>query len=254
MRLSQTRLPSLPPPRPPARVPDNLYNGVTNALLLVDLRGREELFYALFAVNGMAFGGQFLIDSVLSDMIDYDELRHGDRIEGTFGTIGTLVPKVVSAFTSAAPLAALHAAGFVQPVTVCPEATDDAPTVDGPACAGAPQPQPEHVVWLIRLLAAGVPTVVCLLSFILKWHFPIRPELSGAILDGVGVHQADGQVPVRDPVTGEVRRQARAASGRPLRRPPPARPAEAPPPPAAGGCARGNKCGPRRRLLPAQVH
>lgn len=51
-----------------------------------------------------------------ADVIDYEELLHGIRSEGTFSVYGTLVNKTVAIPAAAIPLGILSLLGFVYPI------------------------------------------------------------------------------------------------------------------------------------------
>ena len=44
--------------------------------------------------SGLPLGGQFLVDALLADVIDYDEFLNGTRNEGGFSVFATFIPKV----------------------------------------------------------------------------------------------------------------------------------------------------------------
>ena len=87
----------------------------------------------LAVVNGLPAGAIFLTDSVVADVIDYDELLTGQRSEGRFTIFQTFLPKIVSVPAQAVPLALLSYFGFVAPVK------------------GVPQEQPTGVKWFIMV-------------------------------------------------------------------------------------------------------
>jgi len=65
--------------------------------LLLSILGPGDLWLACIFVTVVSFGsvsGQILAPSVQSDVIDYDELRTGERKEGTYFAVQTFVGKV----------------------------------------------------------------------------------------------------------------------------------------------------------------
>eukprot|EP00929_Paragymnodinium_shiwhaense_P101441 TRINITY_DN64533_c0_g1_i2.p1 TRINITY_DN64533_c0_g1~~TRINITY_DN64533_c0_g1_i2.p1 ORF type:complete len:702 (-),score=53.32 TRINITY_DN64533_c0_g1_i2:146-2251(-) len=84
-------------------------------------KGSLGLTAALSAMNGSAFGGQFIGESVMADLSDYDEFLYGDRAEGMLGVIATLGPKMVLVVCFVVPLAAIATLGFQD--SVWPEET-----------------------------------------------------------------------------------------------------------------------------------
>jgi len=156
----------------------------------------------------------FLIDAVLADMIDYDQFLHGDRLEGIFGTTAFFVPKLVAAFANAFPLAIFYTAGFEAPLNGCDdlEASSNASgaKVYYPGSSVAcddddirPRAQSEAVVWLIRFFVGGLPVLLGVLSFVVKYHFPIMPSYSPVLNAGIATHKSNPAVAVKDPVSGK---------------------------------------------------
>ena len=78
--------------------------------------GDWELAISIMAINGFPVGGQFLINSILSDVIDYDEFLNGSRSEGSFSVFATLIPKFVSIPAGALPLAIIYVLDFRAPI------------------------------------------------------------------------------------------------------------------------------------------
>ena len=113
----------------------------------------------------------------------------------------SFVPKIVSIPTQALPIALIAAAGFVQSVD-----TDGDGEVD-------PQDQPDSVKNVISMIYIGLPVVMNLFSFYIKWNYPIyNEEMNRKISEGIVLH-ASG-LPAEDPVTGKVRASERARSER----------------------------------------
>ena len=60
----------------------SLYNGFSNLVFLIPLGGNYSLMTVFVLINAFAFGGQFLMDSTLADVIDYDQMLYGERLDG----------------------------------------------------------------------------------------------------------------------------------------------------------------------------
>jgi len=150
------------------------------------------------ALNGAAFGGQFFVDSVTADVMDYDEFLNGDRVEGAFSTITTFVPKIVLVATTALPLAIVAAAGFVKNLEwPCEGEAFIA------ACPKAPQPQNDAVVNVITFLFCAGPVILSLVACYIKLFYPIKSaKVMDAIQDGIVLHK-EGKAAV-DPLTGRT--------------------------------------------------
>jgi GPH family glycoside/pentoside/hexuronide:cation symporter len=150
------------------------------------------------AFNGSAVGGQFLLDSIVNDVAEYDSMLHGDSIEGCFVAIQTFVPKIVLVAAMSMPFAIIVLAGFNPSVCTLGDDMDDhelAEYDDGhvpKSCTGderAPEPQGKDVRWLIVAFFCIVPTVATLLSIYYKLQYPIKTaELAEKISDARAAH------------------------------------------------------------------
>ena len=79
-------------------------------------------------------GGQFLVNTIMADVIDYDEFLNAARSEAAFSVFATLIPKFVAIPASAVPLALINLLGFVQPVDGVAQVQNDGVH----RCAAAP--------------------------------------------------------------------------------------------------------------------
>ena len=59
------------------------------------------------SLSSLVAAGAYLNDVFMSDIIDYDELITGSRNEGIYTVFATFIPKLVSIFSQAIPLAIL---------------------------------------------------------------------------------------------------------------------------------------------------
>jgi GPH family glycoside/pentoside/hexuronide:cation symporter len=115
-------------------------------------RGDVAAFAAVCLVSGMGFGaGLVLPNSLVADTVDYDELRTGERREGLYVGLWSIVTKASAALGAALALPALQAAGYV---------------------AQADQ-QPEAVRQALRLLYAAAPCACYAAGLIVASRFPI---------------------------------------------------------------------------------
>jgi GPH family glycoside/pentoside/hexuronide:cation symporter len=71
-------------------------NAVTNTALIPISKGDVWWFIVVSGINGIPLGATFLSDSILSDIIDYDELLTGTRNEATYTMFKSFLPKVHS--------------------------------------------------------------------------------------------------------------------------------------------------------------
>lgn len=113
---------------------------------------------ARYSPTHVQVGGQFLVNTIMADVIDYDEFLNGARSEAAFSVFATLIPKFVAIPASAVPLAVINLLGFVQPVD------------------GVAQVQNDGVHRFIRAAFILVPFTCAVGSFIVKFRYPIKTD------------------------------------------------------------------------------
>ena len=190
----------------------SLYNGLSNLVFLLPLANNYTLMTAFVLLNAFAFGGQFLMDSTLADVIDYDQMLYGERLDGIFASTAYFVPKAVGAFASALPLTIIYSVGFVEPLKGCPGANETAAMAamaeaNVTSCSALDirnQPQPAGVELVIRLLTGVLPSLASLLALAFKFAFYLRPEHMGDVHKTIEALTQDKTTPVPDPVTGQM--------------------------------------------------
>jgi len=161
----------------------NLINAITNLLFFIPAEGDPKQTIMVMVLNGIPVGGQFLTNSILADVIDYDEFLNGVRNEGAFSVYATLIPKFVAIPASALPLAIVNALGF-------------SPPVDGVA-----QPQTDEVKLFVRFCFILLPFTCSIIGFCIKILFPIKTKSSAeSITEGIKLHRQG--LPAVDPITG----------------------------------------------------
>eukprot|EP00479_Gromia_sphaerica_P010222 TRINITY_DN4622_c0_g1_i1.p1 TRINITY_DN4622_c0_g1~~TRINITY_DN4622_c0_g1_i1.p1 ORF type:complete len:294 (+),score=29.06 TRINITY_DN4622_c0_g1_i1:242-1123(+) len=168
----------------------NLVNSLTNFMYVFVGRNNYVATIIITLFNGIPVGGQFLIESVLADVIDYDEFLHYSRTEGAFTVFATFIPKLVSIPAQALPLAIISAIGF------------QGPTHDPLSCADNRMyhEQTDSVKTSIRIIFVGIPCVCTIVSFIVKLRYPIKKqEIVDDIAHGVQEHMRGNGA--RDPLT-----------------------------------------------------
>eukprot|EP01060_Flectonema_neradi_P025601 TRINITY_DN343_c0_g3_i1.p1 TRINITY_DN343_c0_g3~~TRINITY_DN343_c0_g3_i1.p1 ORF type:complete len:933 (+),score=111.48 TRINITY_DN343_c0_g3_i1:117-2915(+) len=166
----------------------NLVTAVTNGVFIFVGAGDPIFMCVLAAANGIPVGAQFLTESIVADVIDYDELLTGRRTEGKFTIFSTFIPKIVSIPAQTIPIALLSAFGFITPCE------------DGPY-----HPQPDSVRWYMEALFYGLPTLCTIASYYIKRGFPLTDDKMVLIREGCALHM-QGR-PARDPVTGKIHRR-----------------------------------------------
>eukprot|EP00753_Platysulcus_tardus_P001748 PLAT1150.1.p2 GENE.PLAT1150.1~~PLAT1150.1.p2 ORF type:complete len:828 (-),score=437.37 PLAT1150.1:66-2549(-) len=157
----------------------NLLTAVTNGLFVFVGRGDPKTAMVLAFLNGIPGGAQFLTESIVADVIDYDEFLTGVRSEGRFTIFQTFIPKIVSIPAQALPLAMLSYFGFDP---MLPE-------------------QKDSVKFFISLVFFVLPFFMAIGSFIIKLRFPIKSEATAKLITrGAALHM-QGR-PAKDPLTG----------------------------------------------------
>lgn len=133
--------------------------------------------YALVClVSGIGFGaGLVLPNSLASDAIDYDELRSGQRREGLYFGLWSVVTKTSAAIGAAAALPALKWAGYV-----------------------SQGPQTDAALLALRVLYAGVPIACYAAGLALAMRFPIDDRVHRRIREAIAA-RASGAA-VEDPL------------------------------------------------------
>jgi Na+/melibiose symporter-like transporter len=113
--------------------------------------------YIFAALAGIGLGGYFVsIYAIFPDLPDVDELRTGERREGIFGALITLMRKFSGAVGIFIVANIIGAAGYVSPVEK---------VVDG-ATQMIDQPQSDQFVLILRVIFVLVPMILLSLSIL----------------------------------------------------------------------------------------
>ncbi len=127
--------------------------------------GDEWRYAVLVVISGMGFGATLALPSAIqADVIDYDEFLTGQRQEGWYIGIWSVVKKLTAAVGVGAGLTILGAAGYV-----------------------AGQAQPPEVIQALKILYALVPSVCNAVAFAIALAFPISPAAHQRILDSIAL-------------------------------------------------------------------
>eukprot|EP00931_Biecheleriopsis_adriatica_P036695 TRINITY_DN21107_c1_g1_i1.p1 TRINITY_DN21107_c1_g1~~TRINITY_DN21107_c1_g1_i1.p1 ORF type:complete len:882 (-),score=110.24 TRINITY_DN21107_c1_g1_i1:71-2716(-) len=157
---------------------------VTNFMFLAVQKSFIIATFVVCGLNGIPLAAKFLADSILADIIDYDEFLTGRRNEATYTMFKSFLPKVMAIPAAAFPLAIMNAAGHI------------------PVENGFIQRQPEMVVKVILVMTGGVSGLAGLLAFYIKSKYPLDTEAKvEAIAEGIAKHKA-GE-PGVDPLSGQ---------------------------------------------------
>ncbi len=113
----------------------------------------RQLFYLFILLAGLGTGGYVLPVSIVADVIDYDELRTGQRREGAFFGLWTLTMKLAAALAIALVGMLLDLIGYVPN-----------------------QVQSAFTLWGLKMLYGPVPAFFLFLSFLVFRRFPLTRE------------------------------------------------------------------------------
>jgi glycoside/pentoside/hexuronide:cation symporter, GPH family len=129
-------------------------------------RGDSPWIYPLAMLVGLGVSTAFLIPwSMLPDVIEYDELRTGQRREGIFYGFMTLAQKICRGIGLFLIGLALKQTGFIE------------------RAAGEPLPtQPPQALEAIRNVTTILPIVLLLISLVLVYFYPISQTVHAEIM------------------------------------------------------------------------
>jgi len=116
------------------------------------------LVISLLAGIGIA-AAYVLPESMFADIIEWDELRSGQRQEGIYFGVRALMRKLTSALAIFLTLQLLGAAGYQNP----------------PAGVTSFQ-QPESALWAIRLMVSPLGALLLVGAFATAWFYPLTRE------------------------------------------------------------------------------
>ena len=168
-----------------------LYNvmlAVTNFLYAFIYQGSTVYLYIVLALNGFPLGGNFLANSTVSDVVDYDEFLNFKRNDAQFTVFATFIPKIVGIPCQSLPLSLIYMLGFENP----PQDSD------GNAIFKA---QSKRVKWFIRIVFVYVPIVLTATSVLVKMlFFPIKNLKTLKTIEAGITKHLQGK-PAWDPIT-----------------------------------------------------
>ena len=135
------------------------------------------IVFALIGAGSMA--GQFLIPSMVADVIDYDQLLTQRRREAQYVAFLGIIPKFVGIPGASVPLALLALVGYVPNQVQTPE-----------------------VILAINLLTTLFPAVFFIASLVIVARYPISEKIYQQIRQGLDLH--DNQQAAVDPITQQM--------------------------------------------------
>jgi len=159
----------------------SLTGAITNLSFVVLGRGHVIGLWIVSALNGAPLGAKFIADSILGDIIDYDEFLTGQRNEATYFMFKGFLPKIVQIPAAAMPIALLGAFGYKSPV------------------GGVEQLQDLGVTIYVKVVVFTC-FVVSLLAFMIKRRYPLKTSQHiTELVNGLEAHEKGKPYP--DPVT-----------------------------------------------------
>ncbi|MBK4732706.1 MFS transporter [Oxynema sp. CENA135] len=129
-------------------------------------RDRVDLMYLLAAIAGFGVATAYLVPwSMLTDIVDLDELKTGQRREGIFYSFMVFLQKVGLGLGIFLVGIVLDVSGFIK------------------AEPGQPiPPQPDSALLAIRVAIGPLPTVALIIGLVLVYFYPITREIHSEIL------------------------------------------------------------------------
>ena len=127
--------------------------------------GDEWLYGVLVVFSGLGFGATLALPSAIqADVIDYDEYLTGQRQEGWYIGIWSVVKKLTAAIGIGAGLTILGAVGYTPG-----------------------QAQPAEVIQTLKVLYALVPCLCNAVAFCIALAFPISKQAHEKIIEGIAM-------------------------------------------------------------------
>jgi len=125
------------------------------------------LAYLLAALAGFGIATAYVVPwSMIPDVVEYDELRSGQRREGSYYAFASFFQKLATGAAIWGMGQALAMTGYITP------------DPSGPLPV-----QPEAVVHAIRIFAGPIPAVLLFLAVLFAWKYSITRESHRAILE-----------------------------------------------------------------------
>lgn len=140
--------------------------------------GQTTLMYVFAVMAGLGVSTAYLIPwSMLPDVIEFDELRTGQRREGIFYSLMVFLQKICLGVAVAGVLQSLEWTGYIHPTVA----------VVAPI-------QPPAVLMAIRLAIGPAPTISLICGLILAYFYPITREMHQQIVLQLQERRARAQI------------------------------------------------------------
>jgi len=132
------------------------------------------LAYILAALSGSGIATAYVLPwSMIPDIIEHDQLRTGQRREGSYYAFASFFQKLGTALALWGMGQALAITGYITPET-----------------SGALPVQPESAIQAIRVFTGPVPAVLLTLAVFFAWNYPITREVHESTLQELGIGEA----------------------------------------------------------------
>ncbi len=116
--------------------------------------GDATLYMVLVSCSAIGYGATLALPSSMqADVIDYDELKNGERNEGTFVGFWAVAKKLSAALGAGIGLQVLGATGYQPNIA-----------------------QSEETVFALRFLYAAVPSICSFIAMCIAWKYPIDED------------------------------------------------------------------------------
>jgi oligogalacturonide transporter len=153
------------------------------------------VIYLFAAVVGLGTGGVIvMMYAIFPDIPDVDELVTGERREGIYSALVTLIRKMSSAVAIFFVGLSIDRAGYVAPVE---EVVNGATTL-------VEQPQSEAFITVLRVIFAVLPIVLLIISIYFARKYPLSPQVHERLNEVLNVQRGHGQE------TAEIEQEAEA--------------------------------------------
>lgn len=149
--------------------------------------------YTFAAVVGLGTGGVIvMMYAIFPDIPDVDELVSGERREGVYAALVTLIRKMSSAVAIFFVGLSIDRAGYIAPIEQ---------VVDG-STQLIEQTQSDVFISVLRLIFAILPIVLLIISIFFARRYPLTPEIHEKLNKVLSVRRADEEE------TAEIRQEA----------------------------------------------
>ena len=145
-------------------------------LMGISILSSEQLIlaYVLAALAGFGIATAYVVPwSMIPDIVEYDEIRSGQRREGSYYAFASFFQKLATAAALWGMGQALAFTGYITP------------PLSGPLPA-----QPQEAINAIRIFIGPIPAILLFLAVLFAWKYPITRESHQATLQELAEREA----------------------------------------------------------------